>query len=207
MILPFGTKLIAGDSWQWTFDDLPSQWDPALYTLNVYLRGPAKLDLQNTTPVVASQCEVDATPVQTSPLPGGIYAFQVVMLAKDASSRQELARGTVEILENIQAQGDSYDGRSFVKKTLDAIESALADLATHNLSEYQIPGSTGGRMIKYYDRNELLALRDEFAYRYKKELEASGQLQSQSNQVLAGFADPTNPVLLRLWKNFPGSGA
>jgi hypothetical protein len=183
MALPFGNELVAGDSWNWTFCDLPSDWDPAVYLLNFYLRGPAKLDLTSdgTSNIIA------ATSAQTKDLSGGNYAWQLVMAAKDASSRTEISRGTVRVLEDLQSKGDNYDPRSFVKKTLDAIEAALADVMTHNMSEYQIPGSTGGRAIKYVSRTELENLRSRYTWLYKQEQIASGELSDDANHVKVRF--------------------
>ena len=186
MRLAFGTELISGDSWKLIFDDLPQSWDPSLYKLKLFLRGPKKLDLASLDGI--APFEIDATPTDTAALAAGTYAWQLVVAANDASERTELARGTVEIKPNIETQGEGYDGRSFVKRTLDAIEAALADAVTHNMSEYSIPGATGGRAIKYMSRAELLELRDEFAWRYSQERIASGQLGPSSNQIRARFA-------------------
>jgi hypothetical protein len=190
---PFSNELVAGDSWLWQYENVldacGNAYDPSLYSLKFYLRGPSKLDLTST--VVGSAFQFSAAATDTADLAGGVYAWQLKIVATDASSTTELARGEVKILEDLSKK-DNFDARSFVKRTLDAIELALADVATHTMSEYQVTGEGGGRMIKYIARDELLTLHGVFKWRYRNEQIESGELDPDVNEVRAAFGNPSH---------------
>jgi hypothetical protein len=175
---PFGNQLVAGDSWTWSITDL--DYDPTIYTLKYFFRGPGTLDLSSTAD--GGAFSVKATTAQTKDLPGGTYAWQAVVTTV-AGDRVEISRGSVEILENIEKRADNTDGRSQVKRTLDAIRACLEKTASREEMEYQI----NGRMLRFRTPKELLDLEREFARRYEQELEASGQKQGSDRLVYARF--------------------
>ena len=198
---PFaGKDLVAGDTWNWTIqlDD----YSPAQYTLKYFFRGPSSLDLLATPSADGSEFTVIAAGAQTSPLASGTYAFQMCVF--DASgNRTELDRGNVRIWADISTQAAGIEERSWAKQMLDAIRATLLGTATRQEQEYQIMG----RSLRLASRTELLKLEGEFAARYRREQIECGALPPQTNTVQVAFGDPTNPILERLWKNFPGSSS
>jgi hypothetical protein len=198
---PFaGKQLVAGDTWNWTIE--LDDYSPAQYTLKYSFRGPSALDLTAVAAANGSAFNVIATGAQTSPLLAGTYAFQMSVF--DASNnRTELDRGNVEMLADIAAAVAGAEERSWVKQMLDAIQGTLLGTASRQEQEYQV----NGRSLRLSSRTELLKIESEFEGRYRKEQIACGALPPQTNQVHACFGDPTNPILVRLWKNFPGSSS
>lgn len=189
------SSLVSGNSWCWDFADIGRDFDPSQFTLTLVFRGPGqKLDLVSTSD---TGFVLSATPAQTKAMGPGLYGWALVVTSNDGNpsanppllptTRVEISRGEVEILQDIAAAGDNYDPRSFVKKTLDALEAAYADLATHSMSEYSIPGSTGGRQIRYVSRDELERQLNRYRWLYKQEQIANGSLPADSNSIKVRF--------------------
>lgn len=198
---PFQKTVIAGDTWQWTVS-LPDYPPSAGYTLKYFLRGPSKLDIAATTATNGSGYAITVPSADTEPLTAGVYAWSMCVF--DASSnRTELARGQVEVLADIASAGEGTDGRSWVKRSLDAVRAVLEGRAGRIEREYTI----NGRQLQLLAPADLIELEGYLAARYRRELIQSGQLPPQTNQVHAAFGDATNPELVRLWKNFPGNNS
>jgi hypothetical protein len=196
MATDFGNKLVAGDGWDWQFNDLARDYDSSLFSVQLFFRGPGTLDLQSAS---GDGFHVAATPAQTADLPPGQYAWQLVLISNDGNpsatppvlptSRTEIQRGTIDVLQNIQKLAAGVDLRSFVKKTLDALETAFLDLAQHNMSEYEVPMPAGGnRKIRYMSRDELERQLNRYRWLYKQEQIKSGALSPQSNHVSVRFS-------------------
>lgn len=197
---PFGIQLVAGDTWSWKVN--LSDYSPTAYTLKYFLRGASTLDLTATPSSSGTGFDLTAASAVTSPLAGGPYAWQLCVFDV-SNNRTELARGTVDIVADIAVQEAGIDLRSFNRQMLDAIQKVLLGTASRVEAEYQV----NGRMLRLYDRETLVKLEGKYAWRVQNELIRNGQLAPSHNQVRQAFGDPTNPVLVRMWKNFPGSGA
>lgn len=179
---PFGPKIVAGDAVSWTVS-LPD-FDPSLFTLKYFFRGPSKLDLVATT--AGNGFALTATNAQTLALQPGIYQWQAAVF--DANGNRTTLPGgvgTVEVVADIQSlPGDgSVDGRSWVKQVLDDVRALIKSNAFRPHEHYQI----AGRSISFRKWDEVLTLEGEFAARYRKELVQSGQLLPQTNQVAVRF--------------------
>jgi hypothetical protein len=196
---PFGVELVAGDTWTWTVS--LSDYSPQTYTLKYFLRGPSTLDLVAVADPSGSGYKLTATPTQTAALLPGTYAWQLCVFQN--TDRTELARGTVQLVGDLQSADSGLDQRTFNRQMLDAIRAVMLGTASRKEAEYQI----NGRMLRLYDREKLAALEGKFAWRVQSEQIRNGELEPSHNQVRASFGDPSNPVLVRMWKNFPGSGA
>ena len=176
---PFGTKLIAGDTWKWT---VPACGYSAAdgWTLKYFFRGPGKLDVTATTGDDGGfAIEV---PAATTDVPAGTYAWQIIV-SNASGERREIARGTVEILPNIEKQGEGYDGRSWVKRTLDALRAVLEGNATREEKYYQI----AGRSIGFMSVSELTDQIERFEAKYRREQIEAGQLSPNHNMVHVRF--------------------
>lgn len=177
---PFGAKLVAGETWKWTvaLADYPAPD----YTLKYYFRGAKTLDVTFTADGSSHTATVSAA--TTEALAAGDYAFQAVV--EKAGEVTELARGSVEILPSLKNAGAGYEGRSLVKRTLDAIRANLLGLASREEQQYQI----NGRQLTLMSREQLLKLEGEFAARYRNELMENGQISKSGSQVHVRFTQP-----------------
>lgn len=181
MLLPY-TQLAAGDTWKWAIADCGYSAADG-WTLKYFLRGPARLDVSATASDSGTfEVSVPGSGENSSDLPAGTYAWQAVVVSA-SGERIELARGTVEVLPNIEKQDAGFDGRSWVKRTLDAIRAVLENRASRIEQNYQI----AGRSLGLTDPRTLLQLEGEFAARYRAEQIASGQLPQDSNTIVASF--------------------
>jgi hypothetical protein len=202
---PFGKQLIPGDQWLWTVS-LPD-YPPSQFTLKYAFRGPkvngpGLLDITATTATNGSDFSLTVAPADTEVLDPGFYGWG--MLVFDGSNnRTELARGTVELIPDLVAQDGGYDPRTFELRMLGALEALLLNVAARVEDEYQI----NGRMLRITPRDKLLMMRDDFVSRVRRQQIECGELPPQTNQVQGAFGDASNPVLVRLWKNFPGNSA
>lgn len=195
---PFGPQLIAGDSWSWTLD--LSDYDPVTYTLKYFFRGPGTLDLVATAS--GNSFKVTAAGTDTSALPPGIYAWSMCVF--DASNnRTELDRGQVEVLLDIAGETAGLENRGWVKISLDNVRAVLQGRAGRVEKQYMI----NGRELQLLSPQELVNLEGYLSSRYRREQIESGELPPASNQVKVSFGDASNPVLVRMWKNFPGNSA
>jgi hypothetical protein len=179
---PFGQSLVAGDTWSWTVD-LSNESVPyspsAGYVLKYFFRGAQNLTVQATAS--GSAFLVTASPTQTGALPPGTYSWQAVVYLN--TDRTELARGTVTVLPDVEAQDAGVETRSWVKQSLDAVRAVIANRASRIEKEYQI----AGRMLMLLAPEELLKLEGELTERYQKELRDSGQIARNNNKVVARF--------------------
>jgi hypothetical protein len=179
MTQPFGTQLVAGDTWTWPVADVG--YDLASWTVKYFLRGSGqKLDLTMEADG-AGGFQLRAAATDTKKLTAGDYSWQLVVT--NGTDRNELARGMVEILGDVEASGQDFDGRSFNKRMLDAIRAVMQNRGTRIETEYQV----NGRALKLLSHKELIEAEDHFVQRYKQEQIASGQIDAGSNQIRARF--------------------
>lgn len=85
-----------------------------------------------------------------------------------SGERHTVFSGKIEILPDLEAQGSSYDGRSHVKKVLDAIEAVLENRATKEIEESTIEGV----QIKRIPHEQLIAMRSKYFAWHQQELAA-----------------------------------
>ena len=96
----------------------------------------------------------------------GCHSYAVYMIKGD--ERYTVEVGHVEIKPDIEAQTD-YDGRSHVKKVLDAIEAVIEKRASNDQMSYTI----AGRSLSRIPIPELLKLRDVYRIEYNREMKAA----------------------------------
>jgi hypothetical protein len=176
---PFGQKLTAGVEWSWTV--CLADYRPAAgWSLKYFLRGNgAKLDIVATASGDEFAITVSAT--DTGKLQAGSYAWQQKVV--NGADQFEIARGVVEIVADLESATGDYEGRSHVKKMLDAVRAVLESRASRVESEYQVQG----RSLRLLSLSELYAAEAYYVSRYNAELVASGQLPARYNQINASF--------------------
>jgi hypothetical protein len=184
---PFGENLIGGDSWTWivALDDLDASVSAGA-TLKYFFRGTngQKLDLSAAVSDDGT-FHFQAASVETAILVG-TCAWQLCLFDSD-NNRTEIARGSVNVLPDIASSDGTVDLRSWTKRMLDAVCAVLEGRATRAEEEYEISGAGGGRRLRLLKPEELLRLKVDLQAAYNKELVASGQRPSNSNQVRIAF--------------------
>lgn len=71
----------------------------------------------------------------------------------------------------------AFDGRTQAEKDLDAVRAALVPATAAGVQEYEIGGPGTNRRVRYFDRQELLALETRLAQRVNRERRADKRRQ------------------------------
>ncbi|MBC8324305.1 MAG: hypothetical protein H8E27_01590 [Verrucomicrobia subdivision 3 bacterium] len=157
-------KLRAGDTLKWdkTLDDYPANDS---WVLKYAFRGNAgTFDI--TAGSSGADHSVSVSPTTTTGYAAGIY--DVLGFVEKGTDRYTVYTGRIEILPDLETAGSSYDGRTHVKKTLDAIEATLENRAGKEILESTIEGVA----IKRIPHEELIAMRSKYFGWYQQELAA-----------------------------------
>lgn len=107
---------------------------------------------------------------ETAEITPGSYDLLAVL--SKAQQRVTVELPGIKVLPDIAGASGAVDTRSFVKKTLDAIEAALAGDTSMLVQSYEIHG----RKIEYTDRSLLLKYRAQFQQEYNQERVARGEI-------------------------------
>lgn len=174
------TLLRAGDSWKWcrTFEGYaPGEGWALQYVLNspggALFKFPAGTATANAD---GTSFEIALTAAQTDACAAGTYDFYAVLLNSGLSLQQTMELQSVTVAPNIASASVAVDTRSFAKKTLDIIEAAIAGDTSPHVQEYEVHGTGGsGRRVRYMERKELFALRNQFRLEYRQEQIAAGE--------------------------------
>lgn len=175
--------LVAGDTWLWerTLDDYPAT--SGGWTLNYSLRGPGTIaDIVATADDDSFLVQVPAA--TTAGYVAGIYAWQAYV-TDGSGNRYTVDEGTLEVKANLQTAGATYDGRSTVKKILDAIEATLLGTASKEDAEIQIHGRT----LRRRSLEELEKLHARYQHLYRIEQIRAGQLPPTAGIAVTFIGD------------------
>lgn len=122
-------------------------------------------------------------PATTNAWEPGEYRYAAYMQV--GSDRYTLDEGTVTIKPNLVDQTTGHDGRSHVKKVLEALEATIERKATRDQSALAIEGQSISRMspeeiLKWYNHYQIL---------YKQELQAEKIKKglNSGNMILTRF--------------------
>jgi len=165
-------RLRAGDSWKWTtaFDG----YSPADgWTLKYVFNAPevARVALPDDSAQAGTDGSFDVTvPASaTTGITPGTYDIYAILV--NGSEQRTIELESVAVLANIAGATSAADTRSFAKKTLDAIEAAIAGDTSPHVQEYEIHG----RRVRYMERALLLQYRAQFKVEYRNEQIAAGK--------------------------------
>jgi hypothetical protein len=163
--------IIAGDTL--TIEYSNSDYSSDSYDIWIALRGLSlsEIDLKTgTTGVTITKAgggfAVVVTASATASYLAGTYRYAIYMYATGV--RYQVETGTVVIEPDIALLDDTDDTRSDTKVALDAIDAVLANRATLDQMSYTI----AGRSLSRTPIEDLLVLRDRYAYMYQRELMA-----------------------------------
>lgn len=173
-------EITAGDTVKWTrslSDYLASDG----WVLTYALRNEAgSIDI--TASADGDNHLVDVAASVTAGWPAGSYSWHGYVTK--AAERYSVDTGHIEIKQNLAATV-SHDGRSHVKKVLDAIEAVLEERAT----EKQLAYSINGRTLSLTPLAELYTLRSQYIQEYRREVNAERLANGlgSSRKVLTRF--------------------
>ena len=165
-------ELTQGDTVQWqkTFTDYPaSEW-----TVSYNIRGASSLDVTAAQASNGTSHSVTLSSTQTADLKEGNYWWQAVAVHNGTSERRTISTGDFVVKPDLATLPEGYDGRSHVKKTLDALEAVIEKRATTDQQSYSISGRSLSRM----DIEELLTWRGKYQGFYQMELKKAGKGKS-----------------------------
>lgn len=135
------------------------------WTLTYAIRGATILDI--TASADGADHSVTLSATQTGALKSGTYWWNAY--ASKGVERFDVGTGTFTVKANLASLlGGAYDGRSHVKKVLDAIEATLEGRASTLDKETEI----NGVRVEFYSATELLLLYDRYKAMYSKEVNA-----------------------------------
>lgn len=154
------TKVVAGDTVQWTRD--LSDYPASEYTLTYALVNASG----QITITASADGDTHAVSEDTSDWDAGTYRWQSYV-TKD-SVRTTLETGTIEVKTDFASATSGYDDRSHVKKTLDALEAVIAGKATKD----QLSSSVAGVSVSRLSPDELIRWRDLYKAEWNREKQA-----------------------------------
>lgn len=157
-------KITAGDTLRWT-KSVSDYSAAAGWTLDYYFRGKAgSFDI--TTTADGSDHAVSVAKTITAAYPAGDYYWAAYV--SKAGERFQVGAGRCKVLPDLITKNKGYDGRSHVKKTLDAIEAVLEGRASKDQESYTIDSISLSRTpIK-----DLIMFQAKYAAAYQAELDA-----------------------------------
>lgn len=175
------TQFYKGDSVSW--EKSLAHYPASEWALVYYLRGATVLDVTCTADGDTHVATISAA--ASDALTAGTYWWQAI--ATKDSDVKTVGNGKIEVLASLSdiATG-THDGRSHVKKVLDALEAVLENKATLDQTSYSIQGRSLSRMspdeiLKWYDRYKKL-----YADELRKEQLANG-IQAKSSKIQVRF--------------------
>lgn len=163
------TSFVSGDFVQWQESEgtvgLVSHFAPT-WTLTYELRGPQRITITATQYGTTRNYDVSFTAATSDTYVPGLYQYQASVT--DGTKKLTLWTGTIEVLANLSEAVDSYDSKSHVRKTLDAIETAIENYATNPYSQITI----AGRTKMNWTLEELIAARSKYRFYLRDEIKA-----------------------------------
>lgn len=160
------TEFTAGESLSWkkSYADYPASDG---WSLDYVFRGAGK-GFDRAATADGDIFIVNVAGVVTEAMTAGKYYYQASVSKGDEKILVD--SGETLVLPGLAtiAADESFDGRSQIKRTLDAIGAMIAGKATLDQQEYTI----GPRQLRRYPISELITLRDKYQSLYNQELRA-----------------------------------
>jgi hypothetical protein len=158
---------VAGETLAWTKE--LADYSPADgWALTTYFRGATAAGFDAEGEADGNRFTFRVPSATTTPLASGVYYWQTWVEKDDEKFMVD--SGQTEVKPGLAALAGTYDGRSQVKKILDAIDATIEGRATTDQQQYQISGGGGYRMLMKIPINELVTLRKTYARLYAREL-------------------------------------
>jgi hypothetical protein len=155
-------RLRAGDTWKWNRDDLAPSYPAPTWALKYAFKN-ASSHFEIAAAANGTGFSVVHPMATTAAIVPGIYKW--VAFVENGAERYQVDDGQLEVLPSFVGT-NALDGRSHVKKTLDALEAMIEGKATKDQLEYTI----GQRSIKRMEASEVIAWREKYLAWYRQEL-------------------------------------
>jgi len=180
------SEIRAGDTVKWRDDSTTDVFGNEIksdeWTLTYYLRFNHTHEAHTTVGAAyGTGWEFTISATDSAGFDAGSWYWQAI--ATKAAEKITLGYGSLEVEPSLSytGQANAYDGRSQVKKDLEAIQLAIRSLiAGGAVQEYKI----GNRNLKRYDLPDLIQLEA----RYKAEAKREEQAELMAN----GLGNPRN---------------
>lgn len=176
-------QITAGDSASWTWT-LPEYSASAGWALSYVFRANGQPSVTVNATGSGSTYTVALTTTASALMQAGDWHWQAY--ATKSPDRKTLGSGVLKVKPNFAA-GGTFDPRSQVKKTLDAINACIAGTAEREEQELTVDGMA----LRLRPVSELLTLRSTFSALYSQEVNADRIAEGLGNR---------NKILVRFTK-------
>ena len=171
------SEIRAGDTVKWrddaTVDTFGNAIESDVWTLKYYLRANVNREAHTATGTIyLSGWEFTITAAESAEFEPGEWYWQAVATRSGPSETITLGYGQLIVEADLSyvSNPGAFDGRSQVKKDLDAVQLAIRTLiAGGAVQEYKI----GNRNLKRYDLQDLIQLEGKLKAEVKREEAAS----------------------------------
>ena len=147
--------LTAGDTWKWKRKDLSTDYPSSEWTLSYQARGASTgtISITSGRDGTSEDYLIDVAASTTANYVVGSYTWDAYV-TKD-SERYKVRSGFWDVKQNLATALAGYDGRSWARKTLDAVEARLTGRSSNEIDRYMI----GDRQIAKIPIEELMVWR------------------------------------------------
>lgn len=174
------TSARAGDTWQWRREDLSSDYPASAWTLKYYFRNASSY-FDVTASADGDDFEVTVAKATTAGYTVGDYDW--VAVVESATERFEIDAGRLEVTRNY-ATGAVYDGRTFARTVLEAVEAAILSKATGSQLDL-VQAALSERSLQYRPA-DLFVLRSKLQAEVRREDSARAGIRSNRVSVRFG---------------------
>lgn len=182
-------RIVAGDTWTWkdALSDYPA--DAAgtglagTWTLTTEVVG-SSADLGTFTATASGATHLTTVAAATTAaFTAGDYSYQQFVTENADGTRHLVAEGWLKVVGNL-AVLSTHDGRSHVKKSLDALQATILGKASQDQLSYSIAGRSLMRMspdelIKWESHYKALYAQEMNALRIEKGLGHPGKIRTR----------------------------
>ena len=170
------TKLFAGANWAWE-TTVPGYSAADGYSIEYILANASStISFVDDATATGETFSISLDPATTAAYAPGDYTWY--LFAVGNGERVHVSSGAVEVLPDISDGSTPLDGRSHVKKTLDALEAMIEGKASKDQQSYSVAGRSLSRMSP----DELLKWRARYRAEYAQEVAAG--------KIAAGKGNP-----------------
>lgn len=168
----------------WSEEVYLPQYPSSLWSLKMFIRGPAVLDVVGTG---SGDPYVLTIPAATSSAwPQGRYRYQTFAERLDLTDRQLVSSGYFTLVPDISIDTSEIDWRSSTRRILDAIDATIAGVASHE----QLILMVGNLQLQYQDITKLIQAREYFWNLLGREEAVEGLGAFGGKKLLVRFREP-----------------
>lgn len=167
-------QITAGDSASWTWD-LPDYPAASGWALSYVFRANGQPAVTVTATGSGATYTVALTAAVSALMQAGEWQWQAYVTK--SPDRKTLGSGVLKVKPNFAASG-TFDPRSQIKKTLDAINACIAGTAEREEQELTVDGMA----LRLRPVAELLTLRSTYSALYAQEVNAERVSQGLGNR-------------------------